>query len=204
MYEGKYSRDAALVARRRARRARRKALLASLALLGVLTVGGTLAWMTAQTGAVTNTFTPGTMAPSVDETFDGKTKSNVSVANGGNVRAYVRAEVVVVWEKEGSSEETPILSPADSGDYTISYAADGWIQGDDGFWYYTAAVDPGKNTGVLVSSCSPKVEKEGWRLRVDILATSIQALPEAAAEEAWGVSVENGVLTPPTTINDAA
>jgi hypothetical protein len=33
-------------------------------------------------------------------------------------------------------------------------------------------------------------------LKVEIIASTIQADPEAVAETQWGVVVENGVLTP--------
>lgn len=205
MTEGQHSRYAALAKCRRARKAKRRALLVSLALVCLMSVGGTLAWLTAQTDEVVNIFTPGDTVPKVEEgsdgeSFDGVTKSNVKVRNEGNVLSYIRADVVIVWSKIGDSN---VVMPVEEGDYKIVFANDGWVQGGDGIWYYTSPVDSGDATGVLVTSCTQSVQKEGWQLRVDILASSIQAVPETAVEQAWDVEINSGVLVPKATISDA-
>ena len=50
-------------------------LIVSLILIITIGVGGTLAYLITSTSAVKNTFTPSKVVISVDETFDGNTKS---------------------------------------------------------------------------------------------------------------------------------
>ena len=49
-------------------------LLIALLLFSALAVGGTVAWLTANTNNVANTFTPSHVACEVNESFDGETK----------------------------------------------------------------------------------------------------------------------------------
>ena len=76
---------------------------AALLMVLVMSVGGTLAWLTAHTNAITNTFTVATPGVEIEEGFDKQTKSNVQVKNTGEVEAYIRdnPDMVAGYSKTG-------------------------------------------------------------------------------------------------------
>lgn len=180
-------------------------LLASLALIVTAVIGTTMAYLVSDTPAVTNTFTAATVDSDVEETFDGTTKENVKIQNTGDIKAFIRAKVVVTWQKTENGE-TYIL-PARIGDYSITYntnkqnaiddsVAGQWTLANDGFYYWSSEVPATKFTGILIESCSPAADKapEGYNLHVEILAEAIQAEPANVVTDVWG-------FTPPTTNN---
>lgn len=180
------------------RRNSRKGLIAAVALVLLLcaAVGGTLAWITAQTPAVANTFTPAHVTCKVDETFKNNEKSNVSILNTSDIDAYIRAAIVVNWaDKDGNVSGTPVTDS----DYTMSLnlTSSGWVKGSDGYYYYTSPVAPGRNTEILITRCSPTVNAApaGYELQVTILAEAIQAEGKSgddyAVETVWPVTVNS-------------
>lgn len=192
MRTDEYSREASL-RRRRAQRSSSKrrgaAGLLALALAGAIAVGGTVAWLSAATGAVTNTFEPGKVTTEIVENVDSNVKEDVKVTNTGNIPAYIRAKVVVNWVDDQGvvSASAPIFGE----DYTAEFNLNqGWTQGADGFYYYTSQVAPDASTGVLLISCKPVDGKApaGCRLSVEILDEAIQALPDDAFNESWSKS----------------
>lgn len=205
MRTDEYSREASL-GRRRAQRSssgrRGAAGLLALALAGALAVGGTVAWLSASTSAVTNTFEPGKVETTVVEETDDGVKDDVKITNTGDVPVYVRAKVVVNWV-DVTTGAVSASAPASGTDYTAGFNPNGgWTQGDDGFYYYTSQVAPGASTGVLLTGCKPVEGKApaGCVLSVEVLDEAIQALPAGAVEDAWGVKVgADGELTEKTT-----
>ena len=164
------------------------ALLSSLILLASLAVGATVAFLVDSTKAVENTFTPSTVDITVIEgKFDGKVKENVTIKNelaeGKGVKAYIRARVIVNWVDEDGN----ILPGMPDGcEQTIDQNNIDWtLKGN--YWYYNKIVEPGKETTNLINSATYKVpEGVTDRLRIDILAEGIQAIPEQAVIDAWG------------------
>ena len=171
--------------RKKSGRSRRPLLLlASLVLLLALAVGGTVAWLNSSSGPVTNTMTPGQVPITINENFNGTTKSRVSVTNDGNIDAYIRVAIVAnAVDAEGNvvAGNKPV--------YTINTA--NW-QELDGYYYYKGAVAPGGKTEELFTG--PPVDVTGGEL--NILAESIQVLGgygrETASEYAWGVVYTDG------------
>jgi len=163
------------------------ALLVSLVLVLGAAVGGTIAWMFDQTDPVINKFTVGDVTTSVDETIDGQVKKDVRIQNTGTVPAYIRATVVVTWQDEDGNVYGK--APVAGTDYTIQFSADGWTQAADDFYYWTEPVAPGEYTGVLITECKPLVDPpaDGYGLNVEIIGSGIQAMPDDAIKEAWGV-----------------
>lgn len=219
MRSNDYSREASLGRRRAQRSSSRRrgaAGLLALALAGALAVGGTVAWLSASTSAVTNTFEPGEVTTEIVEGFDGKVKSDVKITNTGDVPAYVRAKVVVNWVDAGGKVAASV--PEGYG-FTMSpdlekTVPSGWLKGDDGFWYYSkalkaaddaAATDAEKETasllGRVTASYPQGVDAEGaeYHLSVEVLDESIQALPDDAFNESWGgssgLTASDGELT---------
>ena len=176
---------------------KRKVILAASLLLAVcLTVGITVAWLRADTASRQNTFTLAKVSCEVEETFDGTVKEDVSIRNTGTADAYIRAAIVVTWMKDGDDSDQTVSSvvPQLDKDYTIQFTKNsGWIQLEDGYWYYTKSVPVGGSTAELIDSCTlpdGAEAPEGYRLAVEIIASAIQSSPAKVAEENWRVKID--------------
>lgn len=187
MYQGKHMKKSKKPA----------ALLASLALVLGIMVAGTIAFLVTNTGPVVNTFTPTNVPPEIHEEFDGTTKSNVTIENQGNTDAYIRAAVMVNWVDESGNVLGQV--PVEGTDYTITYDLDnGWVQGADGYYYWTKIVPATSGTdltGVLVSEAEVLKEApmNGYHLAIDIMAQTIQAKGKSDSDKkpvmiAWGTA----------------
>ena len=178
-------------------------LVVSVLVLLLAVAGGTLAWLTSNTGPVVNTFTPAHVTCQVDETFDGTTKSDVKVKNAGDIPAYIRAYIVVTWKDADDADDNVYGElPVEGTDYTMEIPTNtDWVQGSDGYYYYTRPVAVGDTTGTLISECklTEKVVKPvGYDLSVEIIAEAIQSVPTTTVVGVWGpvASVaSNGTLT---------
>lgn len=196
-YVGKYSKK---------RRIPLLSWLLIVILVIILPVGGVAAYLSAQTDAVTNTFTPETaVRPSIAETMTNNEKTNVSVDVGDpGYAVYVRAAVVITWKDAHGN----VLgkAPQDNA-YDIEYNDSEWFE-HDGFWYCKSMVTSGESP-VLIKRCNPLAghTPEGYGLNVEIVAQTIQALGTTdvdeshpkeipAVQDAWGVYVgTDGKLT---------
>lgn len=179
MYNGKYHNK-----KSRLGWSKQFVLLASVIVLLAGAIGGSLAYLFTNSNAVVNTFTPGEVNITVEETFNDNIKSNVMIKNTGNVDAKIRAMIVVTWQdKQGNIYPA---APVQGVDYFISdLPGSGWS--GSGSWYvYSEAVpsvdDPNTVqdetcTGYLFTSCEPVVGKtpKGYHLVVDVIAEAIQA-----------------------------
>ncbi|MGL4738484.1 MAG: hypothetical protein ACRCW2_13620 [Cellulosilyticaceae bacterium] len=177
----------------------KKKVIIAVAILAssLIAANGTVAWLV-RSQVITNQFVPTKVTGEIEENMDGKVKKNVAIKNTSDIPAYIRVALVPTWMDE-QDNATPLKT---EGTYTtVDIARDPtWIVGTDGFYYYKESVNPGSSTKVLIGSvgCKPieglDPEYEGKYLQIDVIASLIQALPEEAAEEAWGVSVTNGIL----------
>ena len=158
--------------------------LIALILLVAVAVGGTLAYLTANTSEVTNTFTAaGAPTPEIIEDFDGDVKKDVKVTldNDGTGAYYVRAAIVFSFQDDNGNTVAKV--PVSGTDYTISMGSD-WTPGDDGYYYYNGTVTPGNPTTNLIDECVTLSTE--YKLVVDIVAQTIQAVPSDAAANEWG------------------
>ena len=161
-------------------------------LLGI--VGASLAYLTMKTPAVKNEFTYGKVSCEVEEDFRDGVKKDVSIKNTGNIPAFIRVRLVFTWkDADGSVYGTA----PQAGDYTLEINEAGWKTDANGYYYCTQPVAAGKLTPILIKSCKPNDGRnpEGYALSVEILADAIQSQPAKAVEEAWGMTVQNGVIT---------
>ena len=161
---------------------KRKALLLAVcaALLLTAAIGGTTAFIVANTNQVRNEFTPGAVPIGVEESFVNDVKENVQIRNKGNVPAFIRAKVVATWkDSSGYVSGTPVKAE----DYTIEYNQTDWVKGEDGFWYYNKSVSMGDVTNPLITRCTKAgTAPAGYDLSIEILAESIQAEGMGAAD----------------------
>ena len=186
-------------------------IIASVMLLLLATVGTTLAYIFTETEPVENTFNPSKVSCAVVENgyepVSGKIqnisdiKSNVQIKNTGDTDAYIRVAVVVNW---ASADGSCVWAqkPADN-DYEITYNLNGdWFDGGDGFYYYSKTISPEELTTILINEAkqlkSAPQTPDGiqYYLSIEIVASAIQSTPETVVENHWGVTVENGVITP--------
>lgn len=187
---------------------KRKRVIALL--VGVILLAGTagtLAWLSV-TGVLVNQFGIGSVTPSVQETLNGKVKSDVKAKNTGTAPAYIRAAVDIYWQDQDGARlwDEPKEEPKGEADYEIAWSvadasgansAYNWVKASDGFYYWTSPVAPGAETGVLINRVTELKATEGRNLVVDISTQAVQATPDEAVRDAWGCSVENDVLVPP-------
>ena len=170
-------------------------LIAAVAVIIAGTAGATLAYLSHQSG-LTNQFQIAEVSTTVNEEFDGETKSDVKIKNTGDVPAYIRAAVIIGWQDEEGNALIDEAAPEVNKDYTIAWNLNGtgsngqWIKGSDGYYYYTSPVDGNAETDILIQECKDiklgEHKNAGKYLVVDIAAQSIQATPAAAVKEAWG------------------
>ena len=151
----------------------------SAVLLVMITVGGTIAYLTSATAPVENEFTPGKVSCEVIETFENNIKKDVAVLatfvdEAGNIFSQMPVEGV---------------------DYSIEFDTVKWTKGTDGFWYYREKVEPEKFTDKLINQAvSLDTAPEGYSCSIEIIATAIQANSESVVTSCWGATVRNGYL----------
>ena len=167
------------------RTAKSSALIIALALILVLAVGGTVAYIFTQTDPVINTFTPTEAKITVDEKISGNQKTSITVENvSTGVPVYIRVALVANMIDEAGNvtgADVPTFTPGEN-----------WSEGRDGYYYYTQPVPVGESTGNLLAT--PMTLSEN--MQVVVLADAIQAEPTTAVTQAWGVTVEsNGSIS---------
>ena len=156
------------------------AALVALVLILCVTIGGTIAWITAQTGEVVNTFTPAKVETTITEDVTNNNKDDIQVRNDGDIPAYVRVAVVANWV-DSKNNVVP-------GAFTLPAPAEGWELASDGFYYYTQPVPAGESTTELFEKAIEETGgPTGARLQVTILAEAIQSTPDNAIKQAWKV-----------------
>ena len=158
-------------------------LLTAVIVLLAGAVGGTWAFLVAQSEPVQNNFTYAHVSCTINEKFENDVKSDVTIQNTGNIPAYIRARIVVTWKDEsGNVSAVPVKDT----DYTITFNGEKWKQQGD-YWYCKTAVDAGGETPVLITKCEKKGNApKDYDLSVEILADAIQSEPASAVTEAWG------------------
>ena len=133
MKQGKY----AAPVRRRRRRNTLKPMLIAMAvvlLLGCVT-GGTLAWLTSTTGAVTNTFTVGDINIDLAETTsDYKMIPGYTIAKDPKVTVAANSEKCYLFVK--------VTESTNFGDYMTYQMASGWTAVDGTTGVYYRVVEP--------------------------------------------------------------
>ena len=168
------------------RTAKSSALIIALALILVLAVGGTVAYIFTQTDPVINTFTPTEAKITVDEKTNNNQKTEIIVKNNSTgVPVYIRVALVANMidkdENVTGAASVPEFTPGDD-----------WLEGNDGYYYYTQPVPVGESTGNLLAT--PMTLSEN--MQVVVLADAIQAEPTTAVTQAWGVTVDsNGSIS---------
>lgn len=178
-------------------------LIAGAVLSIAAAVGLTLAFMFKK-AEKTNRFIPAEVACAVHEKLDnkevtgiavGSEKSDIRVENTGNVKEFIRLRLVSYYVDAGGNIVGTVSSQ-----YPALTLKNGWIAGANHTYYYAYSVEPGAATEIL---CEPFTlgqkllanEKTVYQV-IELIAEAVQAEPSNAAQEVWGVTVKNGVVTP--------
>lgn len=162
-------------------------LLIAVLLLITTAVGSTAAFLVTKTKPVVKDFAYAQVSCQVI-----RSGNTLGVQNTGTAQAYIRASYAVNWRLDGDEN----IAAAVPEDY--SYVLDKnpqWEKGGDGYFYYPDPVDPGGETPSLLICSVYYPEDPAYTLSVEVVAEAIQSTPAGAAEEAWGVTVSDGVLT---------
>lgn len=160
-------------------------LLAAVIVLLAGAVGGTWAFLVAQSEPVQNNFTYAHVSCTINEKFENDVKSDVKIQNTGDIPAYIRARIVVTW-KDANGKVSAV--PVKNTDYTIAFNETDWTQQGD-YWYCKTAVNPNGFTPELITECKKTDNAnvpDDYDLSVEILADAIQSEPANAVKEAWG------------------
>lgn len=150
----------------------------ALALIFCCTVGGTLAWLVATTGSVTNTFTPAQVECSVNDSYVNHQKTDVKVTNPNgvkNVDAYVRVTFVATWETE---DENHTAVAKDTSTFELpddSQLNTNWFKGSDGYYYYKNKLAVGSITEPVFTTAIKVPTDDDYEMNVQVLAEAIQA-----------------------------
>lgn len=166
-----------------ARKGRLNATIISVVLILTLAVGGTIAFLSTKTDPVVNTFNPSQVTCSVEENFDGTTKTNVNVENTGDIPAFIRVKLVTYRTNDQGQH---IGGTASLPAFTLGA---GWVKCGD-YYYYTCPVAPGATPAYSLAEVIKLTENytdvDGGHQSIDVIAEAIQAGPEAAVKAAWG------------------
>ena len=131
------------------------------------------------------------------------------------VPVYVRVQLAATWMKENPKEEKSVVvafDPAPYIDYQLNLRSSStgeltqendvegdWVPGDDGYYYFTAPVEPDQCTDYLLEGVKlkenavlPKLAEEG-NLQVDVLVDAVQAHGTAAVNQAWDHPTSEGL-----------
>ena len=160
-------------------------LLIAVLLLISMAVGSTAAFLVTKTEPVVEDFAYAQVSCQVTDTM--------GVKNTGTAQAYIRASYAVNWlDGEGN------IAAAVPEDYSCDLVKDpqgAWVEGGDGYFYYPDPVDPGGEAPSLLTCSVLCPENPVYTLSVEVVAEAIQSNPAEAAEDAWGVTVSDGMLT---------
>lgn len=191
MYQGSYARKPSKPRRSRVRMNKTAVLLLAVILLAGAVIGTTVAYLTTNTGSLTNNFEYAKVSCKVEESFNGNTKSNVQIRNTSNIPAYIRATYVVYWaDKDGKVVVNP-----EGYSYSITENPDSkWVKSGDFFYYPSPVAVGGLTDGSLLTCTWEHPNDPQYFLHVEIIASAIQSEPASAVKEAWG-------YTPPMATN---
>ena len=183
--------------RRKAPHSKNITLITLVLLLVCVTAIPALAWLTAKS-VVKNQFEIGEGDVMINEDVtDGENKKDVCFKNDGNVPIYVRASVSIYWkDKDGNIVATV---PEKNKDYTIEWNLtdeSNWVQGADGYYYYTKPLETGNETPYLIDSVKDNGKyNDGRTFYVDIASQSLQTTPAEAVLDAWGDESRGGSVS---------
>lgn len=198
--------------------AKSKLLVSLLALICILAVGGTMAYLFASTNPLTNTFSSVELNTGIVETGTGTDKT-VTITNKGKSPAWVRARLlvsgidpknVVILSSAADADEVKenqiglVMLYGNDNQWQTVDNYDAWMTNEntDGGWiYYQSALPSGDKTSELLSGVvfGPKVNAND--ISITVTHESVLALDtnSVAGEPAYVAAFDNPAGSVPTT-----
>lgn len=178
---------------------RRKALLLSVVaiFLVMITSGFTFSILKNKSGSVENTFVPSHSDIEVNEVFNSDSeKTSVTAKNKSEYPAYIRVKLVS-YRVDETDNTTHIAGESSVPSFTLN---SDWIDLGNNIYAYKNIVIPGSTTSNLIGSGSKialkkYTDEDGGIQEIDVIAECIQAYPDSAVKDAWGVTLSEGVIT---------
>lgn len=152
---------------------KRLILVFTLVLIVAIAASSTIAWFTAQSVTLTNSFGVAEVACEIDEDFDDNIKRNVRVQNTGTMEAYIRVALIPLVI-DGSNVVFPTSSELE--DIIMDLNDTEWVRGDDEYYYCLTPIDPSGYTPILINECRI-APSSNYNFELQIVAQAIQALP---------------------------
>lgn len=181
-----------------------KMIIVAVALLVVVSaaVFAVYAYLSSQAKAQ-NTFVPAQVSCKVNEEREDNKKTEVTVQNTSNVGAYIRVIVVTYWQ---DSRGGIVYRKSEDLELNSKFDDSKWIMGDDNTFYYKEIVEKDGETADLlqddqsiVLDSESKTDDNGivfeYYQVVEFIAEAIQAAPEEAVKNSWGVTITDGKIT---------
>lgn len=191
MYNGKYNErqsSSKRAARRRRRRIRNTSLCFALILLLGMAIGGTIAYLSKESGSVVNDFIPAKVEIKIDEVFTDNVKKEIVIENNSNIPVYIRVALVGNW-----ADETGKICINHSSEIPEFTLGTDWVA-NGGFYYYKNPVAVGgKTADLLDSDIELTLAGDGCSYQLEVIASAIQAQGEldngslTAVANAWGI-----------------
>lgn len=168
-----------------------KALVALLALVLVIgcSLGGTLAWLTDKTDAVTNTFTVGDINITLDETTgnDYKILPGVNILKDPKVTVLKDSEACWLFVKVEKSANWPNFTEED-GALKVNYGiADGWTELKSGVYYRQVYASDEDQSFTILKDNQVTVSENLTKTEVNSITTKPQLTFTAYAVQKEGV-----------------
>jgi len=152
-------------------------IVLSIILLVCIGVGATLAYFANSTGPVINTFQSGTVGAEIFEEKTNTAKTVIQVKNTGDVPVYVRVRLVSYFEDASGN-----VLAQDSASVSFT-SGDNWKY-SNGYYYYKLPVAGTHSTSDLLGT---DVTMSVGQV-IEVLADTVQATPDKAVEQVWGVT----------------
>ena len=148
-------------------------------------------WMAGQLR--TFTLVPTTVDVDITDEVDNKTvKKNVITRNTGNKDVYMRVAIVGNWVDANGKIVAPWYDT--QGSFTGLGGNGAWVEGGDGFWYYTQKVAPGATPAIPIFNTYTKpstVPSGATGLVMDLIVQGIDSATGSNYAAAWS-SVYSG------------
>lgn len=188
----------------RSKRKLRKSVKLVLSLLMILciTVGGTLAYLSVQTGPVVNTFTPSHVSCNVVEEYKNNTKKSIQVENTSDIKAFIRVKLVTYRVNTSGKHIGGVVGDP------VFECGEGWFKAS-GYYYYKYPVEPHNSSNDYltknlladeISLFGNYADADGGKQVIEVMAEAIQAMPSSAVTQVWKIQVDDaGYLIDPAT-----
>lgn len=151
---------------------KRLILVSILILIVAIAASTTIAWFTAQSATLTNSFGIAEVTCQIDEEFTDNVKRNVRVQNTGTMKAYIRVALIPLM-----LDGDDIVCPTSAlEDIIMDVDTTTWVYGNDGYYYCPVPIDSSGYTPILINECRI-APSSNYAFELQIVAQAIQALP---------------------------